>query len=497
MPLKAIVIDDNRNDFEIISRLFRRYPEEIEVDYAENGKEALEKLGRDGYDIAFLDLRLPDINGIELLDKIVGSGERTPVIIITGQGDERAAVSAMKSGAYDYIVKDELDAELLVKTISHTLERNKLKEEKESLEKELLLYTNRLEDMVRERTAEIEYLNNYKELILSTLNDYIRVVDPRAKVIQYESQKIKETFGNSIGKPCYMFWKRETECENCVSIKAIEEGKVVEKEEESGDRKYHVTAIPLMNRDGSMSAIEVISNITDKKRLEEEIENNKRLAAMGELAAHVAHEIRNPLYILKMASGILAEECPSGNKVIKSMRNGIASLEGLANDILDFSRPSKLKLEMFDIKSLIDEIVEEMASTIGGSSIEIVKELPEGDIISWIDGIRFKSILKNLIANSIQAIKTTGRIGISVNTGDNDMIMMKVSDNGRGIPEDDLKKVFDPFFTSKAKGTGLGMCIVKRFVDMHGGDIEIWSEVGKGTEVIINIPMKKECPYSV
>lgn len=495
-PLKAIVIDDNRNDFEIISRFLKRYSEEIGVDYAESGKEALEKLGRDGYDIAFLDLRLPDKNGIEVLESIVRSGDKTPVIMITGQGDEKAAVSAMKAGAYDYIIKDELDVELLAKTISHTLERKRLKEEKEALERELRLYTNRLEEMVRERTAEIEYLNNYKELILSTLNDYIRVVDPKEKVIQYESLKIKNVFGEGVGNPCYTFWDRDRECENCVSIKAIEEGRVVEKEEDSGDRRYYLTAIPLKNRDGSMSAIEVITDITEKKKLEEEIESSKRLAAIGEVAAHVAHEIRNPLNIIKMASGILMEQCPHEGQVIKTMKNGVSSLEGLVNDILDFSRPYKPNWGKADIKELIGEIIEDMASAIGGSDIEIVKELPERDIISWIDATRFKSILKNLITNSIQAIQANGKVGIFVSLKDGDIIEMKVSDNGQGIPESELKKVFDPFFTTKAKGTGLGMCIVKKFVDMHGGSIDIRSEVRKGTDVIINIPMQKERPHS-
>lgn len=397
-------------------------------------------------------------------------------------------------------MKGEVTSDLLNRSIYHAIKDHKNKREKERLQEELEAYTNRLEEMVRERTAEIEYLNNYKELILSTLNDYIRVVDPKEAVIQYESLKMKNAFDDGVGKRCYSFWGRDRECENCVSMKAIEGGIVVEKEEVSGERRYLVTAIPLRNRDGSMSAIEVITDITARKNLEEVLERSKRLAALGEISAHLAHEIRNPLYIIKMGTDLIAEQCSlehKGDDILKIMKRGVASLEGLVNDILDFSRPYKPNWVKADIKEVIEESVEEMASTIDSSAIELKKELPDDEISSWIDVVGFKSIIKNLISNSIQAIKTNGRIGISFTTKKGgDVIHVEIRDNGQGILGSDMKRIFDPFFTTKTKGTGLGMCIVKKIIDMHGGNIDVQSEVGKGTGVTINLPIYRECPQS-
>jgi len=497
--IRLLIVEDNQDDVLILSRLLKEYPEPVEITAVHTGEEAIQKLNNNLYNLCLMDFNLPGINGIDLLGHIQKHGNNLPTIIITGQQDIKKAISAIKLGAYDYLVKGEVTPDLLNKSIYHAIEYHKNKREKERLQEELEAYTNRLEEMVRERTAEVEYLNNYKELILSTLNDYIRVVDPKEKVIQYESLKIKNAFGDGVGKRCYSFWDRERECENCVSIKAMEDGIVVEKEEDRGERRYLVTAIPLKNRDGSMSAIEVITDITEKKNLEEVVERSKRLAALGEISAHVAHEIRNPLYIIKMGTDLIAEQCSlehKGEDVLKVMKRGVASLEGLVNEILDFSGPYKPNWAKAEIKELIEESVEEMVLTIDSSSIELKKELPEDEISSWIDIVRFKSIVKNLISNSIQAIETKGKIRISVTTNVGDVVQIKVSDNGQGIPESDLKKVFDPFFTTKTTGTGLGMCIVKKIIDMHGGNIDIQSEVGKGTAVTINLPIHRECPQS-
>lgn len=498
LTLKAIVIDDNPDDILLMSRLLKKFNGDSRISSALSGKEALVKLKEETFDIIFLDMRMPDISGLELLKAIVESGCRTPVIIITGQGDEKTAVTAMKAGAYDYIVKDELDYDLLNKTVFHALENKRLEEEKGLLEKEIQLYTNNLEKTVAERTAEIEYLNNYKELILSTLHEFIRVVDPYKRVIQYESQKVKSRFGDNIGKACYSFWGREEECENCVSRKAIEEGDVVEKEEADHGRQYHVMAIPLQNRDSSMSAIEVITDITEKKKMEAELERSRKFAITGEISAQLAHEIRNPVHKIKMGTGFLRETVTldaNTADILNIISNAADSLEQLVNNILDFSRPLKPNWEKRDLISLLGEVYADAALTVHDNKwIRLERELPERGIEAWIDPVKFKSIVQNLLANGIQAIDEKGKVTLSASLKDENTITIKVSDTGKGIPEKEIQKIFDPFFTTKTRGTGLGMSIVARFVEIHHGAIDVRSKLGKGTEVEIRIPVMTEHP---
>lgn len=492
-PLRILVIDDNPDDLGIISRFLGRCGRETEIDWAKTGGEALDRLDRKKYDLSFLDLRLPDVDGLELMGALTRLEHDMPVIMVTGQGDEKAAVAAMKAGAYDYIVKDDLTVELLTKTIAHALEKRRLAEEKAVLEQELSRYTTRLEEMVRERTAEVEYLNDYKEHILSGLNDYIRVVDPINKVIQYESEKIKDEFGDSVGKPCYGIWKRDTECENCVSMKAIEDWTPHEKEEDSGDRKFRVLSIPLRNRDGSVAAIEVITNITEAKRLAEEVERSRRLAVMGEISAHMAHEVRNPLYAMKLACRLFARRYtldPKEREIIEIIQNAASTLEALVHDILDFSRPATLNLERVDLLDVVSRTIREIDFGKDNKDITVVKRSPGSPVLTHIDILRFKSILKNLISNSMQAIPTTGTITVSVSAdAERHLVTLRVSDTGQGISQDDLKKIFDSFYTTRKGGTGVGMCIVKKFVEAHGGTIEVQSEVGRGADVTITIPL--------
>lgn len=500
-PLRILVIDDNPDDLGIISRFLGRCPWKAEIVSAETGQEALVRLGEENCDLAFLDLRLPDVNGLELLESVIKIGNMLPVIMVTGQGDEKAAVSAMKAGAYDYIVKDELTADLLTKTISHALEKKRFLKEKAALEQELFRYTSSLEEMVRERTAEVEYLNDYKEHILASLNDYIRVVDPVNKVIQYESEKIKDEFGESVGKPCYGIWNRDTECENCISQKAIEGWGPHEKEEDGGERKFRVLSIPLRNRDGSVSAIEVITDITEAKRLGEEVERSRRLAVMGEISAHMAHEVRQPLVALKLACKLFTRRHtsdPKEQQIIDIIQNAASTLEALVHDILDFSRPPTLNLESVDLLDVVSGTIGEIDFGKDNKDIAVVKRFPDAPVVAHIDILRFKSILKNLISNSMQAIPTAGTITVSVSAdADRRLVTLRGSDTGRGIPEEDLKKIFDSFFTTRKGGTGVGMCIVKKFVEAHGGTIEVQSKVDRGTDVTVTLPMLHDSPLSV
>ncbi len=673
---RTIVVDDNLEDFMIISRLLKKLHDGIEIDYAECGMDALDKLRDECHCIAFFDFRLPDMSGVDLLESIRRKGCNVPVVMVTGQDDVKTAVSAMKSGAYDFLCKDELTSDLLAKVVLNTMEKRRLEEENDRLRKELQNYTRNLEEIVKERTEELRYLSDYQELILSNLNDYIRVVDPVKNVILYESPKIVNEFGSGVGGRCYAFWNSDNRCENCLSLKALESGSVYSEERETDGKVYHVTFIPLRNMDGSMSSIEVVTDVTEKKRLERErrrqreemsrrmrevilnqqvllelaemnysdldrglrritettarrlgvervsvwffnedwteiscedlyilsrnvhdregvvtlraedhpryfqalkenrviaannaetdprtkeftedylrplgivsmmdapirfggevvgvicsehvgrmrkwtmeemdfatsiadmvslamaateIDRSKRLAAIGEAVSRVAHDIRNPLSFIKAGAELLEESdnlAVEDQKFMKWITAGVTELEGLVESVLDFSKSRELKLESVDLNSLIDDVTEAAGTTVDASRvIRFNKELPEEPVVCLMDEVRLRSILKNLLSNSMQAVKEEGEITISCSLNkENNTVEIKVADNGEGITRKDMENIFDPFFTTKPKGTGLGMSIIKKFVEMHGGTIKVSSDVGRGTEVTISIPMKK------
>ena len=256
--LHILIIDDNDKDVARIEGYLKNYRKPVILSHVRTGEEAIQKLKDHEYDLCILDVHLPGLGGLDFIRHVLEHGDNLPTVVITGRGDEKTAVNAMKLGAYDYLLKKELDSALVNRTVYHAIEDHKNKKERERLREELEAHSGRLEEVVKERTWEIEYLNSYKELILSGLDEYIRVVDPVKKVVQYESIKFKKEFGDCEGNACFAFWKKEKECENCISVTALEQGKIQTKEETSGNKIYKVTALPLKNRDGSLSAIEIV-----------------------------------------------------------------------------------------------------------------------------------------------------------------------------------------------------------------------------------------------
>ncbi|MBE9503960.1 MAG: response regulator [Proteobacteria bacterium] len=488
--IHILIIDDNEDDILILMRHLQSYEEPVEVTSVRSGEEAIQRMKANRYDLCLLDLNLPAISGLELLQHILSHEDNLPSIVITGQGDENSAVQAMKLGAYDYIVKDEISQSLLNKTIHHALEAHMNKIEKGKLEEELQAYTERLEAMVMERTKEINYLNNYKDLILGSLDDYIRVVDPVKEIIQYESKKVRDELGSNAGKDCFMFWDREDPCENCISKLAIKEWRVKTREETSNSKIFRVTAIPLRNLDGTESVIEVIRDITEHRRMNEELKQKKKLAAMGEMSAYLAHEIRGPLNALGLAYEFLNESNDvkgEDREALENLGRGLETLFTLATDLLDYSRSDNLNLQSVEPINVINNVIYEIKQKLSDKNVKVETHLPEHLPSMNLDTLKIRQVFLNVINNAIHSMDEEGLLTLSAKA-ENGFLNISISDTGCGMTEEELDNIFLPFYTAKRGGTGLGMAIVKHFLALHGGHIKIASEKGKGTTVILFLP---------
>jgi len=238
-------------------------------------------------------------------------------------------------------------------------------------------------------------------------------------------------------------------------------------------------------------------DITERKRLEENLLHSDRLAIMGRMAAGIAHEINNPLgIILTNAQDALYHKLSDEDSIesLKSIERSALRAAKIIEDMLNFTRPAPLQLSPIDLPSLIDGSLLLLKQKLKQKKIKIEKKYPVNMVSFNGDENLIQQLLINIILNSIQAVKNEGLIKILIKlAGENGdgRIILEIEDNGIGIPEEDLQKIFNPFFTSrKEDGFGMGLFISKIIVDKHYGSLSVRSKAGKGTAMSIEFPIE-------
>ena len=240
-------------------------------------------------------------------------------------------------------------------------------------------------------------------------------------------------------------------------------------------------------------AIVVFNDITERKRMEKEMERSERINRLGKLTLQIAHDLRNPLGTVSGLAQILT--MPSKEDKSKRYGNEILKAANIINeligDMLDFSKDQKLNIETFDYAAFLQEAVYgfENSVNVKEKKAEIKFNYEKGNYKIDADKEKIRRIFSNLINNACDALGEEGEITIDLSQK-NGNIITKVKDNGSGIPEDKKDEIFEPFVTSKASGTGLGLSIVHRIVTSHDGKIFVDSKEGEGTMFTVELPKK-------
>jgi len=236
----------------------------------------------------------------------------------------------------------------------------------------------------------------------------------------------------------------------------------------------------------------VFSDLTEVRRLQEEIKLKEQLAALGELSAGVAHEIRNPLAVIQALVELLSRKAQSKEEkeIAGEVVSEVEHLNRFVTDFLRFSRMPKLYIEECDIHELVENAISFSVPPGKYERLMIETELPEDLPPLFVDPFEFRRVLLNAILNAIQAMQGEGRLLIRAFT-EGDQFILQLSDTGPGISAENLEEIFRPFFTTKPGGTGLGMAISHRVITGHGGKIYFKNNSDKGTSLFIEVPLKR------
>ena len=360
------------------------------------------------------------------------------------------------------------------------------------------------ENMVVKRT--LRNMKDYTTKLLETIDSGVISVDER-NTIKTFNKKSEEIFqlkrSEVIGK----------DAENVLPLKVdnqsiywlgLQERKKVEQEIEifigtNSKKTLEVNTSLLSERkdyDGGM--VILVRDISRLKTLSEEINRNKRLASLGKLSSGIAHEIRNPLSAISGLAQFLhqsLDESDERKTDLSIILKEVDRLNQLINQILDFSRPKKLEFSKFSLHKMLEELIHLLQLEKNKKVISFRLYAKHKNIFIDADRNQLKQALMNIILNSIQSIDKKGQISISLDSmlsKNKEMTQITIIDNGSGIDSADLPHIFDPFFTKRDNGYGLGLSIAYNLIEMHQGAIKVESEKGKWTKVKIILPNRRQ-----
>jgi two-component system sensor histidine kinase HydH len=250
-------------------------------------------------------------------------------------------------------------------------------------------------------------------------------------------------------------------------------------------------ASPIIKEGKGVGLRGVLVDITERKKMEAQLAESQRLAAIGETTTMVGHDLRNPLQTmtstLYLASRLLSsgriEERNEALGLLKELDDKVYYMDKIVSDLQDYARPIENELVETDLPDLIREAISNAKIP---ATVEVSYMVQEGSSRATANPILLRRVLVNLILNAVQAMPNGGKLTIFAN-GTQDSAAISVQDTGTGIPAENLDRLFNPFFTTKAQGQGLGLAVCKRLVEAQGGEITVKSEVGKGSTFTINL----------
>jgi PAS domain S-box-containing protein len=366
----------------------------------------------------------------------------------------------------------------------------------EDLARSLREYAETLQNELAENIElrrEIEGLYNYLQSIIKSLPEIIYEID-KDGIVTFVSPGTKGTRSELRGKHFLELVAPENEEFLMSKWEDAKRGiyKPYEIEATARDgRKVNllITTSPVV---GSDHYILVQRDITEFKNLEKKLYDSQKLAALGQLSAGIAHEVRNPLSSIKMSLQILEKRMnPEGNdlKRFKIAQKEVEHLEELVNNVLVFAKPMEPKIESVDINRILEQALALSEKIIKDKQIDIKLEARDIPPVN-VDVAMVTDTFVNIIRNAVEALEAGGHIRIYARTIGSvpPAVLVVVEDNGCGIEEADMPHLFNPFFTRKKYGTGLGLSQVLKIVEIHHGKLEIISEKDKGTKVCITLP---------
>jgi signal transduction histidine kinase/DNA-binding response OmpR family regulator len=509
-PLRILLVEDNPGDADLIQEMLPTTDESgFTVHCVSRLSEAVSHLREEEADLALLDLDLPDSQGIETVRLAHEAAPQMPIVVLTGNQDERLGIAAVQGGAQDFLIKGQTHRSQLSRVLRYAIQRH----------------------CVEEQMRESE---RFLRSTLDALSAHIAIIDRTGNILATNMawRRFSDSLGGHIMR-CreqtnYFTSSGAVQCENAQDVCSAEvfaEGTraVLEKEKDRFEMEYPIHShqgklwfhgqVTLFPSGNERKVVVAHENITDRKKAEAEqlrlsaqLRRAYKMEAIGTLAGGIAHDFNNILASVLGYVELSLLDLEKGSQLEKNLQEvyqaGIRAKE-LVKQILTFARKDESHIQPTQISAIAKEASKLIRSTIP-TSIE-VRLTVESNAFAMAEPTQIHQIFMNLFTNAAHAMENDGgilAITIAETTLDKsfgsmhtaftpgDYLKITVSDTGTGISSDKLEKIFDPYFTTKGgkEGTGLGLSVVHGIVRNHGGEITVESKMGQGTTFTIYLP---------
>lgn len=473
--IRILIIDDDKDDFIITGDYIKDIDSAIfEIDWCYNFNEALEHMKQRKHDIYFVDYRLGAKTGLDLIKDATLNDCEEPIVLLTGKGNRVVDKEAMQVGAADYLIKTELNTEKLERCIRYSMGRAASLKALKANERK---YRN-----IFERSKDAVFLAN-EEL------QFIDVNTATLELLEYNLHEIEEL----------KLYDLMTDQEDIVMLaqQIKKTGEVDDMEIElvtrEIEKKYCILSITKEVADVNSNFYYhgIIHDITHLKKAEKITLQVEKLAAAGRLVRTLAHEVRNPLNNINLSVDQLKQEIEEDaqNRIyLDIIQRNSKRIGGLITELLDSSRPAEMFMEKRALQEIMDESIAASLDRIILQKVKLQVKYSNDTAFIWADKEKLKIAFLNIIINAVESMQgKEEQLEIIIDT-QNLQHIVKVSDKGCGISEENLSRLFEPYFTSKRNGLGLGLAATLNILQSHKANIEVNSTVNSGTTFTITFP---------
>ncbi|WP_026628299.1 hybrid sensor histidine kinase/response regulator [Dyadobacter alkalitolerans] len=471
--IRVLLVDDDEDDYFLTREYFQELVNwKFDITWCSTFRDAQQHIKDHKYDLYLFDYLLGESTGIDLIELACQFECEEPIILLTGKGDTKIAVEALRLGAADYLIKSELDSEKLERSIRYALERTSVLKALKHSERRYRRIFEESNDFlfISDLAGNIIDLNASASVLTGYTEDDLRLKN----ILELLEDTQFDSFWNDIkDHPIHDL-----------------EVRLVTKD---GDKKYCLFSATLEVDDDHPYIQGRLHDMTARKQSERERLFSEKMAVTGRLVRMLAHEVRNPLTNVNLSAEQLEMELVDEDQKFYTqiIKRNCNRINDLISQLLQPSSSADIELITSSVHTVLTQAIGAALDRVQLKRIQIVNQFAEEEMALPLDPVSLQMAFLNIITNAIEAMEEDKGILRITTKSQGENIQVIFTDNGCGISEEHMEKIFEPYFTGKNNGMGIGLSTTMSIIHAHHGRIDVESEIGTGTTFTITFQNQK------